>query len=356
MAITLPCYATREEVKRALDVKESGLSDVIVDGAIDSARADVEGLCHRRFYNVIQTNYWDWPNFQRAYPWRIWFDERELADTSGIQPTVTTGGQSIPDSAIFWGPWNYSPPFTFMELDRSQSYAFGVGSTPQRDVAITGLFGYWDKQASAGSLSAAISSTSVTTCTVSDGAAMGVGDVIIAGTERMLVQDKAMADTGMTQQGSGCSTKAANDNLLGVTDGTQFSPHEVLQLDAEQMLIESITGNSLTVKRAWNGTVLGAHSGADIYASRKLTITRGDLGSTAATHTQGTSLNIQVIPGLVKELAIAEAINHVLQRSSGYARTMAIPGAGAVIPGGSLPDIRNQCWTAFGRKNRQRVI
>lgn len=356
MAITLPCYATREEVKRALDVKESAVSDVLIDGAIESARGDVQGLLHRRFYNVLTTEYWDWPNFQRAVPWRIWFDERELADTILNVPVVTSGGTVIPSSAVLWGPWNYSPPFTFLELNRSQSYSFGVGSTPQRDVAVTGLFGYWDKRASAGSLAAAISSTSALTCTVTDGAALGVGDVLIAGTERMLVQDKAMIDTGQAQQGSGCSTKQANDNLLAVTDGTQFGLLEVLQVDAEQILVTSVTGNSLTVKRAWNGTALGAHTGAEIYADRQITVTRGDLGSTAATHIQGTALSIQVIPGLVKELGIAEAINHVLQRTSGYARTMAVPGAGNVVPGGGLPDLREQCYAAFGRKARIRVI
>ena len=122
------------------------------------------------------------------------------------------------------------------------------------------------------------------------------------------------------------------------------------------MLITSITGNTLTVKRSWNGTALATHSGAEIYASRQLTITRGDLGSTAATHSNAAPLNIQVIPALVKELAIAEAVNHVLQRTSGYARTMAIPGAGNVVPGGGLPDLRDKCWTAHGRKARRRVV
>ena len=351
MAIQLPCYATREEVKRSLDIQETAYNDAQVDRAIDAARADVDGAMHRRFYNVITTEYWDWPNFQRAYPWRIWFDEAELADVTTNVPVVTTGGTVIPANAIFWGPWNYSPPFTFMELDRSQSYSYGVGSTPQRDVAITGTFGYWDKQASAGTLAVAISSTTATTCTVSNGAAVGVGDVLIVDSERMLVQDKAMADTTQSQQ-SGCTTEKASDNLLEVTTGSDFSPQEIIQLDAEQMLVTSITGNYLTVKRSYNGTALATHSSAEIYAARLLTITRGDLGSTAATHLINAALSIQVIPGLVKELAVAEAVNHVLQETSGYARTMAVPGAGNVVPGGGLPDLRDRCFTQFGRKAR----
>lgn len=356
MAIQLPCYATREEVKRALDVQETARSNAQIDRAIEAARDDIEGLCHRRFYNVDATEYWDWPNFQRAYPWRIWFDGRELADTTSNIPVVTSNGTAIPSSAIFWGPWNYSPPFTFMELDRSKSYVFGGGSTPQREVSIAGTFGYWARTAAAGTLAAAMSDTTSTAATVSNGAAVGVGDVLIAGTERMLVQEKVMADTSQTQQGSGVSTASAADNLLAVTDGTKYSLYEELQLGSEQMLVTSITGNSLTVKRAWNGTVLATHSGASVYAARLLTVTRGDLGTTAATHSNAAALTISVVPALVKELAVAEAINHVLQETAGYARTGGTPGAAAPIPGGGLPDLRDRCQAQYGRKARQRVV
>jgi polyribonucleotide nucleotidyltransferase len=53
---------------------------------------------------------------------------------------------------------------------------------------------------------------------------------------------------------------------------------------------------------------------------------------------------------------VAEAINHVLQETSGYARTMAVPGAGNVVPGGGLPDIRQRAYEAHGRRMRQRVV
>src|SRR5258708_18397047 len=85
------------------------------------------------------TRYFDWPNFQYAYPWRVWFDQWELA---AIPTAVTTGGQSIPLSAINFEPVNSGPPYTYMELQRNLSYSFGVGPTPQRDIAITGPWGF----------------------------------------------------------------------------------------------------------------------------------------------------------------------------------------------------------------------
>lgn len=354
MAVTVPTYATREDVKRALDIQLTARANAQIDRAIEAAHSDVNGLCNRRFYNVDTTKFWDWPNFQRAYPWRIWFDGSELADVTTNVPVVTSGGVVIPAANIFWGPWNFAPPFTYLELNRSTSSSFGLGSTPQRDVAVTGTFGFWAKTLSAGTLATAMTDTTSTTITVTNGAAMGVGDVLICGTERMLAQDKAMIVTGVTY--SGATTAKASDDVITVTDGTAFHPDEVLSIDAEYMLITGIIGNNLTVKRAWDGTVLATHSGAALYANRQLTVARGDFGTTAATHTVGSALTVAVVPGLVRELAVAEALVHLMQETSGYATNSGAAGAAGLAPGGTLPDLRDRCLTSFGRKARSLVV
>ena len=355
MAVYLPCYASREDVKSASDILSTADYNVHIDSAIQAATSDINGLCHRRFYNVDTTAYFDWPNFQRAYPWRIWFDERELADTTVNVPVVTSGGTVIPSSAIFWGPWNYSPPFTYLQLDRSQSYSFGLGETPQRDVAITGTFGYWTQSRPAGMLASAASG-SATTITVSDSSVVGVGDTLTMGYpyERMLVSDKAFADTGQQQTGSGCTTALDNDVLLEVGDGDDLHAGELLQLDAEVMLATSITGNYATVIRAYDGTALAEHSNAEVYAARLLTVLRGQFGTTAASQSMSAAITALLVPAEVRELAIAESLNYVAQKTSAYARTLA-PQSSAV-PGAGLPDLRNRVYTAYGRKNRQRVI
>src|SRR5689334_11631751 len=169
MVVSRVCYCTREDVKSALDVKETARNNVQVDRAIETASDSIDGLMHRVFYTTDTTKMFDWPNFQNAYPWRIWFDAAELADVTTTVPTVTSGGNTIADSSIFWGHPNYSPPFTFMELDRSTSASFGQGSTPQRDVHITGTFGYSATTRAGGALAADVTTTSATTCTVTDG-------------------------------------------------------------------------------------------------------------------------------------------------------------------------------------------
>lgn len=355
MAVYRACYCTRRDVKSALDIQQTADYDAQVDSAIAKAADDIDNLTHRRFWNATETNFWDWPNFQRAYPWRIWFDAKELADVSTVVPVVTSGGNVIAADDIFWGPWNYSPPFTYLELNRSSSATFGQGDTPQRDVSITGTFGYWAQTRAAGSLAAAVSSTTATTVTVSDSSVAGVGDVLTVDTEQLLVQDCALADTGQAQTGSGCTTDSAADVTLTVGTGSDLHTGEILVLDSESMLVTAISGNNATVVRGYDGSVLATHSDAEVYAYRLLTVERGFGGSTAATHSNDTSVTAALIPGQVHELAIAEALNTVLQKTSGYARTIGEAGS-APVPGGSLPDLRAQVYGAFGRKARQRVV
>ena len=348
MAILTPAYCSREDVKRSLDIKETSRNNTLVDRAIASSTANITRNLHRTFHPLDTTKYWDWPNFQRSYPWRIWFDQSELADVTVNPPVVTTGGVTIPDSAIFWGPWNYAPPYTFMELDRSQSYAFGVGSTPQRDIAITGTFGYWLETDPGGTLAAAVSTTTATTLTVSDSSLMGVGDLLIIDTERLLVQDRATSTTGQTNV-SGATTASAADDAITVSDGTQVHADEVLLIDSERMLVVDVAGDVVTVKRAWDGTILATHNTATtIYAYRLLTVGRAQLGTTAATHSNGATVSVFRVPPLIRDLAIAESGNSVLQKSAGYAEAIGI--------GSSLADLWDEAETAYGRILRQRVV
>lgn len=337
-----------------------------VDSAIMAAADDVDRLTHRRFWNAIETSYYDWPNFQSAYPWRIWLDQREIADKDGsgylgVAPVITTGVQStspvqIPLNQFFWQPRNSGPPFIAFELSRAASYSYGLSSTPQEDTSITGVHGYWMQTRAAGSLAAAVASSTVGTVTVSDSSVVGVGDVLIAGTEQMLVQDDAFADTGQQQTGEGCTTDSAADDVLTVGTGADIHAGEILQLDSEWMLATSVTGNNVTVDRAIAGTELTVHSDAEVYARRLLTVQRGFGGTTAAaSYNSGQVLLASLPPSMVRELAIGEALNYVYQKTSGYARTIGENGA-STVPGGSLPDLRNRAYAGYGRKARQRVI
>lgn len=352
MAISGPVLSTREDVKQALDSKETARDDAKVDAALEDARASVESLCNRRFTPLTATRVFDWPNGQRGYPWRLWLNQHEVISVSQL----SSGGVVIPANQYFLEPVNSGPPYSRIELDRSTAASFTSAATPQHAISVTGVFGYGADTSPAGTLAAAVATTAVTTVTVSDSSATGVGSLLLIESERLLVTNRAMVTTGQSQQGSGVSTAVASDVALTVTDGTKYTVGETLLLDSERMLIVDIAANVLTVKRAWDGSALATHSGATVYAPRLCTVVRGVLGTAAATHLISTAIAVHVVPGLVRELAVAEAENILLQKSAGYARTVGEGDSLRPAGGAGLRDLRAQCVAAFGRQVRRRVI
>jgi hypothetical protein len=358
MALVLPAYCNRDEVRRALDVKQAAWNDEQVDRAIDAARDSVEQLCNRQFYPEDKTVFFDWPNRQQAPPWKLWFDGAELADVTANVPVVTSGGQVIPAADILWGNQKSAPPYTWLELDRSTSATFGLGDTPQRDIAIEGTYGYWTKTAPAGTLVTSVTSAD-TVISISAGGKIGAGDLLIINSERMIITDAHYADTAIGF--TGLTTASMADNILAVPDGTAFAQGEALQLDTEWCLVQNILGNNLMLKRAWSGSILAAHTSGTVWARRQLSVLRGQLGTAAASHNGGTVMSVSVVPGIVKQLSVAESLVAVTQEPGAYAgssgsvdtSTGQQPGP---PPGQGLPDLRDRCYGAVGRKARTRAI
>lgn len=356
MAVSIPCLCTREDVKRATDIRETARNNWQIDRAIQSATRNIEKHLHVSFYPVDTTRYFDWPNFDYAYPWRLWLNQYQLAAQPIAVNAVTTGGQTIPLSACNWEPINSGPPFTYLELRRDMPYSFGAGPTPQRDIAITGTFGFWLQTDPGGALAAAIPSTTATAATITDSSLIGVGQMLIVGTERMVVVNRSMADTGQTNL-SGATTAMLNDQTIGVTDGTQLHIDEVIQIDSERMLVVDITGNQVTVKREWDGTTLATHAtGTRIYALRNLTVLRGQNGTAAATYSSNTAVSVWQIPSLARDLAIAEASQRAIQEVGGYSDPQGDGESATHGLGTALADLWDEAYTAYGRKARIRAI
>lgn len=366
MAIHRPCYLTREEGRLALDIQQSAYADQMIDRSLMSASGSVDGLCQRKFFTKFDTREFDWPNFQYTYPWKLYLDSNELA----APPTTVTTGSFLPSPIVIPSGNILSrpiegPPYTYLELRRDTNSAFGSNTTPQADITVTGAFGYWMEQTSVGSLTSALTDTTGTVVNVSSSGLIGVGDVLICDSERMLVTDARYISTGISFL-SGCTTAQANDATMVVPDGTQFSPNEIILVDSEWMLVQDIVGNNLIIKRAYSGSILATHSPGPVFAKRKLTVTRGALGTTAATHSNSAALYIATIPDLVKELAVAEFVVTITQTLSGYANTQQVDWHGQVqrsqgsqqeaFPGPGLPDIRVRCLNKFGRNARSRAV
>jgi hypothetical protein len=340
----LPLYCTVEDLKRAFDSKESARNDTQLRRGIESASRLVEQDTHRFFYPLTTTRYFEWPNPGSPTPWRLWLDDAEIVSLTSL----TAAGTAISTANVFLEPNSLGPPYNRLEIDKSTRSAFAAGTTTQRAIAVTGTFGYCDTTESAGTLAAAVSTTSATTLTVSDSSLIGNGDTVKVDSERMLVTGRTMTTTSqtlLTPVGA-----LVSDVTLAVTTGSSYAVGETLLLDSERMLIVDISGNNLTVKRAWDGTVLAAHTGSTIYAPRLLTVTRGLTGTTAATHLNAAAVSRQTVPGPIKDLTIAYALDRFLQETSGYARN--IVGTGdrmTVATGGALPNLRKQVIEQYGR-------
>lgn len=348
-------YTTREDVKAALDVRETARSNTQIDRAIESSSRSIDGyapgggLLHRRFYPELRTQTFDWPNEQHAESWRLWLDANELISAT----TITSGGVTLAPSDYLLRP-DHGPPYTHVEINLAGSASFGSGASHQRSISILGLFGHSAQEEPAGATGEALDA-SETAVDVTDSAAIGVGHILRVDTERMIVTGRRMADTDETLGWD--LTASAADVIVSVADGTAFATDEVLLIDAERMLIVDIADNTLIVKRAWDGSALTTHDGgATIYASRTLIVSRGALGTTAATHLTAAPLYRHVVPGGVGELCLAETLNTLLQRASGYGRVVGSGDNEREASGRGLRDIRDQAITSYGRKARIRSV
>jgi uncharacterized Zn-binding protein involved in type VI secretion len=353
MSTTQPWSCTREDVKRALDVAETARNNAQVDRAIESASRNVEGLCHRVFYPLVATRYFDWPNQQYARSWRLWLDQHDLISVTSL----VSGGVTIPTGDYYLEPVNDGPPYRSVEINLGSQSAFSAGDTHQRSIVITGLWGHSADTAPAGTLAEALDA-SETGVDVGDSSLIGVGQIIAVGSERMIVTGKSMADTGVNiDAGDSLAASAADVSITASTTTGIPAVDETILVGSERMLVVDVAGSTLTVKRAWDGSVLAAHAGgADIYAPRTLTVERGALGTTAASHGNGAAITKHVVPGLARDLAVAYALNQVLQEGSGYARVAGSGDNQKEFTGRGVAAIEDDCYARYGRKARSRAV
>jgi hypothetical protein len=338
-----PWYASLEDVKSAMDMAETARADALVARQIDAASRSIEALCHRVFYPEIRTAMFGWPNDQMGRSWRLWLDRNDLISVT----TLTSGGETIASTDYFLEPQSSGPPYTRLELDLSSSATYGGGATHQRDISITGLFGYRDDSTPAGALAEALDA-SETSVDVSDSSAVKTGHLIKVDSERMQVTARAMLTTGQTINGA--LTASKSDVSVLADDGTTLYVGENILIDSERMLVVDIAGNTLTVRRAWDGSTLAAHSsGATVYAPRRLTVVRGVLGTTAATHADAAALTRWVPPPMVEQLCIDEAIWRLQNTLSGMARTVGEGEGARLVNARTITSAREDVYRAHGR-------
>lgn len=344
-------YTTRETVKSALDSNDNGLSsDAQVDRAIEAASRSVDKLCHRVFYPRADTRYFDWPNVQHASPWRLWLDQDEIVSVD----TLVAGAVTIPTGNFFLESANRGAPYRRVEINVGTSSAFAPGpQTWQRAISITGVFGWPESLAALTTLTANIGTTTATTCAVADSSTVGVGDHIKVDTEYLRVTNKTWTSTGVTLAADLTDKK----NAQSVTLSAPVNAGETILLNAEQMFVFAVSGNVAQVVRGFGGTTNAAHTGSvAVYAPRTLTVTRGNHGSVAATHTSASAVSVAQYPGPVVALTVAYAIDQIEQERSAYARTVGSNENIRSATGSALQRLEDVVRSNYARKRFGRAV
>lgn len=352
-----PWYATREQVSNSLEIMNVARANTLIDMKIAAASESVDGLLHRRFYPELKTLYFDWPSSQYSPTWML-----ELGDNELISLTTLTAGGTVISASDYWlrrDDDKDEPPYSRIEIDRSSTAAFASGATSQRAISVLGTtgFGNTDTGVASASLSAGINA-SVTTLVLNPSSGVydvGVGSLILIGTERLQLIERRMSYTGQLVQSA--MTALMSDTIVDVTDGTLFAVGETVLIDAERMRIDDIAGNNLIVTRAWDGTVLAAHAGTTaVFALRTFSAKRGVQGTTAASHSTADPAYAHTYPGLINELCIAETVVMLEQNASAYARVVGTGASAREAAGKGLEDIRARAVAVYGRKCRSGAI
>ncbi len=351
-------YATREQVLRPLQIMESAYVGSLIDATILSASRKVEALTRRRFYPERRTILLDWPNYSYAPTWEVDLGVNELISVE----TVTSGGTAVTSDIIlrrYDGMQN--PPYNRIQIDLSSNSAFSAGTTWQQSLSLVGLFGDEDTatdtargQLSADATSGA-STISLEPSSTTGFLDIGIGSLLLIGTERLLVIDKRMVDSGATISANVLATQ--NATTLTSASASSFVAGETILIDSERFLIQDIAGTSITVERAFDGTALATHSsGASIYALRTAVVQRGVLGSTAAAHTDQDAIYVHAYPSLVNRLTVAETLMDIQQQSAAYGRVIASGTAVREFTGVGIKDLREMVRAQHGRVSRSAAI
>lgn len=354
-----PPYATLEMIESATDIASTARARARVARALGAASERADGQLRRRFYPKLTTRLFDWPDVTPrgigVPSYSLWLESNEMISLSSLN----SGGTAISTSnaTLRRGDDLDEPPYTRLELSLASSAAFSSGSTFQRSLSVTGVFGYRLDEEDCGTASAVgtTSTVSLNLASSKDYSQLGTGSLLRIDSERLLVTSKGLLTTGATITTSPAASPAATS--IGVSSTTAFVLGETITVDSERMRVDDIAGSNLIVSRGVDGSVLAAHtSGATVYAPRALTVQRGVLGSTAATHSGSATVHLFQYPDLVRDLTIAETLIQLEGETSKYARTVGTGEGQRNASFTGIKDIRAQAWRAYGLKHRPGAI
>ena len=330
---TAPAYATVDQCAQALDIRASAHQVPILARLGQTASRGIDRITRRRFYPLTATRTWRVP----ARSGELWLPD-DLISASA----VSFDGVAVTGYAL--EPRFSGPPFNRLDLtDATIGYA-----APSTVVSVTGDWGFRDDSASAGALASSPDADDVT-ITVTDSSLVGIGDQLTIGTERMVVTARALADTTADLAGSLVASTA--ETSIPVTDGTKLHEGEFITVDSEVMEVVAIASNTLTVRRAQDGSTLATHTnGAGISAPRLLTVVRAASGSTAASHTAAAAITRNSPEPKIVEWCVAEVLVLIGQERAGFSMTVGEGDTQQEATGAQFGKLRKEALDLYRRR------
>lgn len=180
---TTNCYLTLAELKADLGITDT-TDDTLLKAVMEAASRAVDEHCHRRFFVESRTRY-----YTPRYP--------DLLDVDDLLSITTLKHDSDGDRTYetTWvatdydlTPFNASfekKPYVAIETTPAGQQSF---PTVSRGVEIAGSWGYWSEPASLDTLGVAITSTTATVITATNGTLWSPGMTVLVGSEQMHVQ------------------------------------------------------------------------------------------------------------------------------------------------------------------------
>jgi hypothetical protein len=326
-------YVSLQDVKDAYSIK-TAKDDIKIQRAINAASDEVESMLHRKFYPEIATHYFSGDDFYVSDSGELVLNYYDILNVTNL--IVNGSVVSSEDYFLTDEPMDSNDfPSDFTSLGRFD------------EVVITGVYGYSNRTVLETTLVSDITEFSIS-LTITNSSNLSPGNTIKLGNEFLKLGARTQTDTGQTLQTALNSN--TNDQMVAVTDSSDFNVGEFILIEAEKMRITDIAGNSLIVTRAVDGSTLAAHTtGKMIYSPRTFKVTRGILGTIAVAHTAGTEVYRFTPPGLIQSLTMAETMNILAQQDAAYGRVIGSGESQREAGGRGLNDIRKQAMTAYRR-------
>lgn len=197
-------YTSLEAVKAELG-QTSTTQDARLKRLIERASAYLEGATHRWFVPVTDTRSFDAPAGARD---PLLLDQDLLSATA-----ISDGGGAVALTDVVLYPLN-AVRARVIELAPTESWE--TGTTEQAAISVTGQWGYSaDLDVTGAILAAAISSTTATTITVSDGSLIETGWCLLVDNEQLFVTGISGATVAVLRGNNG-TTAATHSNATVV--------------------------------------------------------------------------------------------------------------------------------------------